>query len=535
MEKHNLFKISLSAAVLATAIFFTGCPGEAEKPIDNTPVENTPVENPDAKDPATENPITKTNKNSIPKISFNISNAKALASSTASAPDRAVARNADSDDQTESEEPAEDTPEEQSEGASEETSEEDISLEKIMDDGTVEPAMTIQKGDGFSSWANLDAVIKPPASANSTDILLHFDETSIAEFTNENGSDECMYLGSLILVHEDNSYDNILNMESENKHPDFVRYSSCAKYTPDGKILYLSEKSNSNEGFNFKCYNPSTKTTSLIFELERGDDNSQITSFQMSDDGKYVYLSIDTLIDSNNMVYLKVIPIDNPSDSVDLGKIVYGVDGWTYSSYDDCLYYTVRDKEKEDHVAETGEPFQFIYKIDKTGKGEKELLKTEFCPAIIPTAKNKAWRIFSVGNLTDDTIKTTVLENLVSPDADKPETIEFDIPSIHIYSNKFLQVGDTIYLLHERWNEDFTMHLHTIYSVNTSTKEAVNVMEKIPDTDKISISSWSANEENLFISGIYENGNAANFKVDLNTLEPTEIDSSTAFTCIAAL
>jgi hypothetical protein len=531
MKKHNLFRISLSAAVLATAILFTGCPGEAEKPVDNTPVENTPVENPDAKDPATENPTTKTNKNSVPKISFNISNAKALASSTASAPDRAAARNANSDDQTESEEPAEETPEEQSEGASEETSEEDISLEKIMDDGTVEPAMTIQKGDGFSSWANLDAVIKPPASANSTDILLHFDETSIAEFTNENGSDECMFLGSLILVHEDNSYDNILNMESENKHPDFVRYSSCAKYTPDGKILYLSEKYDPNDRFNFKCYNPSTKTTSLIFELERGDDNSQITSFQMSDDGKYVYL----LINSNNMVYLKVISIDNKSDSVDLGKIVYGVDGWTYSSYDDCLYYTVRDKEKEDHVAETGEPFQFIYKIDKTGKGEKELLKTEFCPAIIPTAENKAWRIFSVGNLTDDTIKTTVLENLVSPDADKPETIEFDIPSIHIYSDKFLQVGDTIYLLHERWNEDFTMHLHTIYSVNTSTGKAVNVMTNIPDTDKISISSWSANEENLFISGVYENGNTANFKVDLNTLEPTEIDSSTAFTCIAAL
>ena len=60
-------------------------------------------------------------------------------------------------------------------------------------------------------------------------------------------------------------------------------------------------------------------------------------------------------------------------------------------------------------------------------------------------------------------------------------------------------------------------------------------METIPDTDKISIKSWSVNEETLFISGVYTDGTAANFKVDLATLDPTEIDSSTAFACIAAL
>jgi hypothetical protein len=43
------------------------------------------------------------------------------------------------------------------------------------------------------------------------------------------------------------------------------------------------------------------------------------------------------------------------------------------------------------------------------------------------------------------------------------------------------------------------------------------------------------NEENLFISGVYTDGTATNYKVDLATLEPTEIDSSTAFNCIAAL
>ena len=492
MKKQNLFKLSLSAAILTAAILLTGCPREPKKThnseTDNTTVKTIP----------------------IPTISFNLSNAKALATAN-STQDRA-ARDAESEDQSKS----------------------DSILQKILENGTVQDALGIEYEGDFARWANLDAVIKPPASANSTDVLLYFDGISDAQVSTEYAEKGYWYLSQLILVHEDNTYDDIVLMDSDSEIPDRVNYSSCAKYAPDGKIFYVSEKLN-YEGFNFKSYDPSTKTTTRIFELDRGDNNTQIQEFQMSDDGEYGYFLISSESESGSMTYLKVIPIKKPSDSVELGKIVYGVDGWTYSSYDDCLYYTVRDKEKEDHPAETGEPFQFIYKINKTGKGEKELLQTAFCPAIIPTAENKAWRIYSIGNGTDGTIKTTELNNLLSPDANNPETIAFEIPSIHTYADKYLQVGDTVYLLHDCWNEDSTMKLHTIYSVNTSTKEHKNVMETIPDTDKISIKSWSVNEETLFISGIYENGTAANFKVDLATLDPTAIDSSTAFACIAAL
>ena len=478
MSKHTLSKITLSAAVLAVAILFTGCPREPD------------------------------NAGSIPDITFNITNAKALATGSTNK----VQRNARSSRAAFS----------------------NSFLQKVLENGSIESAISMTGGEGTSHWGKLDAVIKPPASANSTDIILHFDDLSYAKVHFDDETTGTWWLGSLLLVHEDGSYDDIAREDSNGNQPDFVRYSSCAKYTKDGTILFLGETKGENGEFNFKSYDPSTKETSLIFHLDRGDDNSQIQSFQISDDEKYVYLFLTSNTNAGLKSYIKVISIENPSDFVDLGNIIYGVDGWAYSSYDDCLYYTVRDKEKEDHVEETQEPFQFIYKINKSGKGEKELLQTAFCPAIIPTAKNKAWCFYYIGN-EDITIKTTVLENLVSPDAANPETIEYNIPSIHTYANEYLQVGDTVYLLHERWNEDSTMQLHTIYSVNTSTKQAVNVMEKIPDTDKISISSWSANEESLFISGIYENGSAANFKVDLATLEPTPIDSSTAFTCIAAL
>jgi hypothetical protein len=39
----------------------------------------------------------------------------------------------------------------------------------------------------------------------------------------------------------------------------------------------------------------------------------------------------------------------------------------------------------------------------------------------------------------------------------------------------------------------------------------------------------------MFLSGGDTDGTATNYKVDLATLEPTEIESSTAFNCIAAL
>ena len=475
MSKHTLSKITFSAVVLATALLFTGCPREPD------------------------------NAGSIPDISFNISNAKALAAGTADTGKR-NARN----------------------------SREAFSnsfLQKILENGSIEAAISMTGGEGKSHWGNLDAVIKPPASANSTDVILHFDDMSYAKVHFDDGTTGYWWLGSLLLVHEDGSYEDIVMMDTEGNYPDFVRYPSCAKYTLDGKILYIAENQRENGGFNFKSYDPKTKETSLILHLERGDNNSQIQAFQMSSDEKYVYIFITSETDAGPIHYLRVISIENPSDFVELGKFIYGVESWTYSSYDDCLYYSVRDKAKEDA---NERPSSFTYKVDKTGKEEPEILLEDMCSAIIPTAENKAWRIYGIGNMDGGDI-TAMLHNILSQDADNPETIEFTTPPVYAYDLDYRQVEDIVYLVYGYWDEESGLRLRTIYAVNTSTKETVNVMQKIPNTANISISSWSVNEENLFISGVYTDGTTANYKVDLATLEPTEIDSSTAFNCIAAL
>lgn len=476
MKKHNLIKISLSAVVLMAAILFTGCTKDTR------------------------------NAGSVPNLSFNISNAKALAAGSADIP---PSRNAQS---------------------SREAAPSSF-LQKILENGSAESAFNITGGEGKSYWANLDAVIKPPAYVNSSDILLHFDALSRVKVRYEEWPTGNWYLGSLLLVHPDDSYVDIGMEDAEEYKPDLIRYPSCAKYTPDGKILYISETWGHTVKSKFKSYDPSTNKTEVFYVFELEDNNTQFQEFQISNDGKYAYLSITCEQSEGSMHYLRVLSIEDPSDFVDLGKVVNGIHGWSYSSYDDCLYYSMIDKSKE----EAGDSSASVtYKIDKTGKGQKEQIYDNICNDIIPTAKNKIWNLSNFG-IENTEVLFNILSSASGTLEEIEEKIEFEILPSYMYSKDYRVVGTNIYLHYFKYKDDSMFHYDTIYGINTSTKESANIMQNIPDFEKISISSWSVNEEDLFISGFYEDGNAANFKVDLKSLAATQIDSSTAFTCMAAL
>ena len=106
MKKHNLLKITFSAAVLITAVLFTGCQRDVKSPhkssdeIPSNPAVEKPTDDPITDDPITDDPVTELTVIPVPKISINTSNAQALAGTMASG--ARFARAADSEETTNS-------------------------------------------------------------------------------------------------------------------------------------------------------------------------------------------------------------------------------------------------------------------------------------------------------------------------------------------------------------------------------------------------------------------------------------------------
>ncbi|MBR1638898.1 MAG: hypothetical protein IJ688_05890 [Treponema sp.] len=435
----------------------------------------------------------------IPTISFNLSNATALASGDASA--ARFARSA---------------------RAAAEVS--DSFLQKVLSDGSIQAAFSIEGGEDPSEWGKLDSVIKSP---NGEDYILYFDFPSQTLVTLEDGSQTNWYLSQLILVHSDNSYEDIL-LSTPYKTPYIVDKKDCVKFMNDGSILYVCRDSGGYDYY-FNKYEPSSKNTTELCHFPGGTDNESnvyIHGFQISNDNTYIYLDCSI----GDKRYLKVFPLSNPDDAVELGKVKIGLHGWSYNPYDGTLYYSVRDGEKEEDLDDPTK--WYTAKLGETGKGNPEIiLEDKFCNFLVPTAEDEVWTIFSVGTGQENETEITAnIQNILNEE----EKIEFTIPADFYFDEKYLHVGDIIYLEYQHHKDD--MRLQNIYSVDTASKKGENVMKNVPDWENITLASWSVNEESLFISGTYyTDGSAANYKIDLSTLEAIKIDSATAFASIAAL
>lgn len=470
-------------------------PGTEDKKEETEPVEENEQPAPEP----TPEPVEVT----IPTISFNLSNATALASGDASA--ARFARSA---------------------RAAAEVSA--SFLQKVLSDGSIQAAFSIEGGEEPSEWGNLDSVIKSP---NGEDYILYFDAPSHTLVTLEDGSQTNWNLSQLILVHSDNTYEDIL-LSSPDEIPVYsIRKKDCVQFMNDGSILYVCN----DDSFDYylKRYDPATKDTTELCHLSGGteDDSSvYIVGFQMSSDNQYIYLDCQVLNETVSKRYLKVFPLSNPEDSVELGKVKIGLHGWSYNPYDGTLYYSVRDGEKEEDLDDPTK--WYTAKLGETGKGNPEIiLEDKFCNFLVPTAENEVWTIFSVGTGQENETEITAnIQNILNEE----EKIEFTIPADFYFDEKYLHVGDIIYLEYQHSIDN--NYLQSIYSVDTASKKGENVMKNVPDWENITLVSWSVNEESLFISGTYyTDGSAANYKIDLSTLEAIKIDSATAFASIAAL
>jgi len=484
MKKLFLRKLALFFAACLLSFSMASCHHDSEEDEEDTPEVVVEPDN-------TDNPVEVI----MPTVSFNLSNATALASG-----DSTTNRSA-------------------REAATVSTS----FLQKVLSNGSLDSAFSIEGGEEPSRWSKLEAVIKSPYNS---DYILYFDDWSYTAVTLEDGSGDYWNLSQAILVHSDNSYEDIL-LSDPLKTPNYMRKKDNIKFMKDGTILYVCDDGGAKD-FYLNKYDPSTKTTTEVCHISNeseADSVGSILGFQLSNDDKYIYLNCA----NDTECYLKVFPLNNPNDVVVLGKVKYGVHGWTYNPYDDYLYYSVRDGNKE--ALKDPTPSQ-TFKVDKTGKGTPEVILDDFCYSIVSTAKDQVWTIYAVSK--DESTKTATIKNIL----DSSDKIEFDIPSNFEYHKKYIQVGTNFYLEYHHYqdpNQGNTL-FENIYSINTTSMTGENVMQKVPHWDKIALSSWSVNENYLFIAGTdYTDNSAANYKIDLTTLEPTKIDSGTAFACIAAL
>ncbi len=630
MKKHNLFKISLSAAVLATAILFTGCPGEAEKTVDNTPVENpenkdskdstsqdnpdpenktdkpspadspvdnpveeNPIDNPTEEAPIEQEPVPQITFVPVPTLSFNTTNAEALASVIPSSQNRS-ARTARSSRAAEAEE-------------LEESGDSEALLQKILDDGSVEDAMKIEGGESDTDWNNIDYIILPPENVNSSDIYLLMkdytttrvtiinetieeepevdttinddstdndvvegkpkidesagdeninDEPESDEVTdNETTQDETLVneneqleeesekeestvttiaedkvtikewtLSSLICVHADNTYDDVI-LESPYDVQSFGRIDSKEniQFLKDGSVVYLYR----GEGYDHFLYkwDPVTKKRTLLckMELPATEGSLFVRKFSISNDEDYIYLYIDR-VDANyqGFYYLKIIKLSDPTFDKEIGNEFPGVKGWCYSPYDDSLYYA--------YISYT-ESKQGLFKADKKGDNP-EFLGYDTYSYLIPQSTQKVW---GQAGYDDNIYK---LRNILSEKTEEgllTEEISYTAPEHYYFWGDYIFANDTLYLWHRFGCDSTNGHKDAIIAVplNDPNSEPKNLLDFNKD---LQLHSWDVNENSLFISGFnYETKEPVNSKIDLKSDKQTTIQSDSAFGAIAAL
>ncbi len=464
MTKRNLIKITFSAAVLAAAIFLTGCP----------------------KDPKGTGPV--------PNISFDISNAEALAgiAKTQNRSARAADPNA--------------------------------LLQKFFDDGTVDAAMDMDGNPFGEHLSYVDYVVLPPKDVDSKDVYLLMEDYSWT-YVNVDGHKEFWVLSPLLCIHEDNSYDDVLLPSPfTNSFPYVIDYKENLQFLKDGSLVYLCRTGVADKYF-MKKWDPKTNETTDIctIPLKENEESILIERFSIDKSEDFIYMKVETVNnDGTGSNYLQISQISNP----DFYYSLNGVTGWCYSPYDDSLYYSRYYSEEDDT--------QGLFKADKTGSNPEQL-STAMFRYLIPESAQKIWgqNGYTETELEIQNILSEKLENTLYDKA-FTEKISYTAPEYYYFWGDYISKNNTLYFMHS--HVDSTMrHEDAIIAIPTNdpNSEPQNLLEF---NQHIQLHSWDVNENSLFIVGVdYETREPINYKIDLKTGEQIPIQSDSEFNAIAAL
>ena len=506
----------LFLSLLVVGILFTGCPKEAEEP--------EPVAAP------------------WPEVSFNISDAEALGGrDSTSARSASGARAA----------------EDNSNGSA---------LVKIMEDGTLESALSCQLSDiesmteeeelEMTNYARLTDVFLPPKDSGCSDVYLLFDDKTNFPVQNKKNPHYIDYwcISRLVCIHDDNSWTDILYDDPINGQVCQIESKKNIQVGSDGS-LYVLFRQAGDWFYLIRKYDPKTKKATELCKFgiavpsaeelatwteDDWDDASiQARKLKISKDGKWAYIEVV----EHEKNYIHVLSTENSDlfKDIDLG------DGYTYWDYDEesnQLYY-VRVTKAGKEISE-----KKLYKADY--KGEKETLLTVIdlensdiiysCDELIVVAKDTIWiKTNYTAGLSFHELK---INNNQATDQGEKKFVQ--IPqNAGNYQDYYIIRDNAAYFWYASGGIDDSTHknydgsyynYNEIIRVPFTDAPAVLYRNILPEQNNIIMSSWNVGDSKLYITGWDHDDKPVNYAINIDgTGEAEPVAEGQVFTCIGSL
>jgi len=458
-----------------------------------------------------------------PKLSFNISNASALG-----AINSGVSRSASS-----------------SRAADDDDDYSKFSLERIMEDGTLESAFSchFSQIDGLpeedanlmTHWGTLKDIFLPPEESGLKDVYLYFDSVSYlpAEDQERPGHIHYWHIGSIICIHPDNTWTDVVydSPWENNTYEIYDRHD--IQLTEDGCIYYLFR---GGWQFFIKKYDPSTneKTTVCDFrgqaplfdetedwtEEQWKEASISVDKMRISKDGKYAYIGLI----KNSVENLHIVNLET-MESKDI-PIFFGFDAWDYDEATEKLYYV---KEIDE---EMGGMFS-VYSTDSSGSNEEKICDGIICnnTGLMVVGKNKVWKRYT------DRVEGDENDSLIFEDIFNHEKKMIPVTSDIGYAGDYVLTDDALYLRYAGYEEQNLEWVETkgdILKISINDDTIIRYSDFLEEGNNIQIKSWNVSDTKLYISG-NANDSAVSYAIDLNGSNLQKVGGDKAFTCIGGL
>lgn len=405
-----------------------------------------------------------------------------------------------------------------------------VSLLKISEDGSVKEAQT---KDGEIYMSPIKFIVKSPVT---NDVFIAYKNESY-----EIHSDSYL-LSTLICVHSNGSYTNLLNKTSSNELNSSFRIEREQNLYIDteGTAYFVGSDFYSYDLHCFK-FNPHTKQRTELCTLKAPEARSLYTTqqFMISNDGLYAYIGVTLNTDNNDN---RILIIDtNTKEQTEIKDT--GSQYWTYDKYTDALYVSVA--------------FGNTKKYSKNGKNSQIITDDYYWDVF--SSENGVYGASFTGNKAKLTNLTDSSKSPIEIDSSLfTSESEVSIGDPSYYGKDYMQIGNTLFIVfswtdpnypfydkctdaqkQELYDNDYSVaeHCvikHAICRINTETGTVENVFANSEFKTSTHITSWSTNGSVLYYSG-YNNKDILNGKIDLSTLTHTQIDSAQALSCIAAM
>ena len=442
-------------------------------------------------------------------VSFNIANAKLLASSNSSLTSRYARAAGDNYS----------------------------SLLKVLTDGSVIPAMEVEgEFDEGETNGKIKGIIKSPKTEH---VYLWNNYPVYAKGWNQKVFD------SLVCIRSDGTYKNILTQKTQFRDEDILLMDDASWITFDdsGNAYFMARDPGFYDVFIYK-YDPTTDSRTLLMseisEYEGKKCEYKMENIMVSKDGKYVYVGLrydscaanDLSNFDNHVEYsVKVIPINNLNDAVEIRALNLS---WVYNTYDEKLYVSCKGLAGEDYPE--GSSYARTYCYSKDGKSRGNILVEEYFSYLF-TSKAGVW-----GKVEPYVGEPTKFKNILATDNTASATIDYG-DYFEKTERWYIDTGDYVYLCFQgqhydlpdyqgneaAFNNDYLNWVHTnyvyqIWRLNPTNSSLEKVFVNSPVKDYIYIDSWTTDGKELYYSG-YNKTTPYNGKVDLSTFEHRQVSA----------